>query len=94
VKTILRLTFRIDRKKVLKHHPDKKANSGDSNDDAFFKCIQKAYETMLHADRRRQFDSIDPYYIDLQDEVPSAQDIETSKNPEITFFKVVILTMI
>jgi len=29
------------RKKVLKHHPDKKANSGDSNDDAFFKCIQK-----------------------------------------------------
>jgi hypothetical protein len=31
----------IDRKKVLKHHPDKKAGSGDTNDDALFKCIQK-----------------------------------------------------
>ncbi|KAG8958841.1 hypothetical protein FRC03_008751, partial [Tulasnella sp. 419] len=33
------------RKKVLKHHPDKKAGlAGDSNDDAFFKCIAKATE--------------------------------------------------
>ena len=31
----------LDRKKVLKHHPDKKAGSGDTNDDALFKCIQK-----------------------------------------------------
>jgi len=31
----------IDRKKVLKHHPDKKASSGNTNDDDFFKCIQK-----------------------------------------------------
>lgn len=31
-----------DRKKVLKHHPDKKAGAaGDSNDDSFFKCIAK-----------------------------------------------------
>jgi hypothetical protein len=35
------LCLRADRKKVLKHHPDKKAGSGDANDDAFFKCIQK-----------------------------------------------------
>lgn len=29
------------RKKVLKHHPDKKASAGHSDDDSFFKCIQK-----------------------------------------------------
>lgn len=32
----------IDRRKVLRHHPDKKAGvSGGTNDDSFFKCIQK-----------------------------------------------------
>ena len=46
----------VDRKKVLKHHPDKKAGvAGDSNDDAFFKCIQKAMEVLTHPERRRQF---------------------------------------
>jgi len=29
------------RKKVLKHHPDKKAAAGAVDDDNFFKCIQK-----------------------------------------------------
>lgn len=29
------------RKKVLKHHPDKRAASGATEDDSFFKCIQK-----------------------------------------------------
>lgn len=29
------------RKKVLKHHPDKKASAGQNDDDSFFKCIQK-----------------------------------------------------
>lgn len=29
------------RKKVLKHHPDKKAAVGAVDDDSFFKCIQK-----------------------------------------------------
>lgn len=30
---------------MLRHHPDKKAGqAGDSNDDAFFKCIQKGEE--------------------------------------------------
>ncbi|KIO27613.1 hypothetical protein M407DRAFT_243304 [Tulasnella calospora MUT 4182] len=75
------------RKKVLKHHPDKKANQGDSNDDAFFKCIQKAYEVLMHADRRRQFDSIDPYYLDLEDDVPTAETVERAKDPERAFFQ-------
>ncbi|KAG8852479.1 hypothetical protein FRB96_008667 [Tulasnella sp. 330] len=75
------------RKKVLKHHPDKKANSGDSNDDAFFKCIQKAHEVLLDKERRRQFDSIDPYYIKMEDAVPTAKDISGAKDPDRAFFK-------
>lgn len=47
------------RKKVLKHHPDKKAASGNVNDDAFFKCIQKAMEILSDPVKRRQYDSVD-----------------------------------
>ena len=49
------------RKKVLKHHPDKKAAAGKGNeDDSFFKCIQKSTETLLDPVKRRQWDSVDP----------------------------------
>lgn len=47
------------RKKVLKHHPDKKAAQGHTEDDQFFKCIQKATEVLLDPVRRRQYDSVD-----------------------------------
>ncbi|OAA55173.1 Heat shock protein DnaJ [Cordyceps fumosorosea ARSEF 2679] len=47
------------RKKVLKHHPDKKAASGKTEDDQFFKCIQKANEVLMDPTRRRQYDSVD-----------------------------------
>jgi len=47
------------RKKVLKHHPDKKAAQGRSEDDQFFKCIQKATEVLLDPVKRRQYDSVD-----------------------------------
>ena len=47
------------RKKVLKHHPDKKAAAGKVEDDGFFKCIQKATEMLLDPVKRRQFDSVD-----------------------------------
>ncbi|KAF2712084.1 DnaJ-domain-containing protein, partial [Pleomassaria siparia CBS 279.74] len=50
---------RAHRKKVLKHHPDKKAAVGGSEDDQFFKCIQKATEVLLDPVKRRQFDSVD-----------------------------------
>ncbi|KAH6651662.1 DnaJ domain-containing protein [Truncatella angustata] len=50
---------RAHRKKVLKHHPDKKAASGAAEDDNFFKCIQKATEVLLDPVKRRQFDSVD-----------------------------------
>lgn len=47
------------RKKVLKHHPDKKAAAGRTEDDQFFKCIQKATEVLLDPVKRRQYDSVD-----------------------------------
>lgn len=47
------------RKKVLKHHPDKRAASGATEDDSFFKCIGKATEVLSDPVRRRQFDSVD-----------------------------------
>ena len=50
---------RAHRKKVLKHHPDKKAAAGRADDDNFFKCIQKATEILLDPVKRRQFDSVD-----------------------------------
>ncbi|KAL2117722.1 hypothetical protein VTJ04DRAFT_7382 [Mycothermus thermophilus] len=50
---------RAHRKKVLKHHPDKKAAQGRADDDNFFKCIQKATEILLDPVKRRQFDSVD-----------------------------------
>lgn len=50
---------RAHRKKVLKHHPDKKAAAGATEDDQFFKCIQKATEVLLDPVKRRQFDSVD-----------------------------------
>jgi hypothetical protein len=76
----------IDRKKVLKHHPDKKAASTgapasdtaaallginvsqNTNDDAFFKCIQKAHEVLTNPEKRRQFDSVDPAFMEEEEE--------------------------
>ena len=39
---LLRSPLTVVRKKVLKHHPDKKAQAGGSvDDDGYFKCLQK-----------------------------------------------------
>ncbi|KAJ1731334.1 Zuotin [Coemansia biformis] len=51
---------RSHRKKVLRHHPDKKAAHGHANDDGFFKCIQKAFDILTDPTKRRQWDSVDP----------------------------------
>ncbi|KAF7792190.1 hypothetical protein EIP86_003222 [Pleurotus ostreatoroseus] len=76
------------RKKVLKHHPDKKAGAvGDSNDDAFFKCIQKAMEVLTNPERRRQFDSVDPYYEELEQDVPTEKSLKGVKDIDSYFFK-------
>ncbi|KZF22683.1 DnaJ-domain-containing protein [Xylona heveae TC161] len=52
---------RAHRKKVLKHHPDKKAAAGTADDDSFFKCIQKATEVLTDPVKRRQYDSVDEH---------------------------------
>lgn len=72
---------------MLKHHPDKKAGSGDADNDQFFKCIQKALEILSNPERRRQFDSVDPYYESLDDKTDlEALSKKAAKNPE-SFFK-------
>ena len=77
-----------DRKKVLKHHPDKKAGlAGDANDDAFFKCISKAMDVLTNKEKRRQFDSVDPEFQRVFDDVPTASEIKNSKDPNAAFFK-------
>ena len=57
---------------MLKHHPDKKAAAGRTEDDNFFKCIQKATDVLLDPVKRRQFDSVDEE-ADVQP--PSKKDI-------------------
>ncbi|KAJ2238332.1 Zuotin [Coemansia sp. RSA 1722] len=59
------------RKKVLRHHPDKKAAQGRLNDDGFFKCIQKAFEILTDPTKRRQWDSVDPA---ISADIPSAKE--------------------
>jgi DnaJ family protein C protein 2 len=76
--------FSTDRKKVLKHHPDKKASTTtteapstilglntnqNTNDDAFFKCIQKAHEVLTNSEKRRQFDSVDPEFLETEEDI-------------------------
>jgi DnaJ family protein C protein 2 len=55
---------------VLLHHPDKKA---DKNDDAFFKCIAKAFDTLMNPVSRRQYDSVDFGMALVEEDVPSAK---------------------
>ncbi|KDR77354.1 hypothetical protein GALMADRAFT_120569 [Galerina marginata CBS 339.88] len=86
------------RKKVLKHHPDKKASTApaapnslylagvnqNTNDDAFFKCIQKAHEVLTNPEKRRQFDSVDPVFMELEEDMPNAAEF---KSKSLDFFK-------
>ncbi|KAI8365973.1 uncharacterized protein BYT42DRAFT_148760 [Radiomyces spectabilis] len=48
------------KRKVLRHHPDKKAHTeGGIHDDSFFKCISKAYGILSDPAKRPLYDSID-----------------------------------
>ena len=88
IDAFLTVVFMPDRKKVLKHHPDKKAGiAGETNDDAFFKCIQKAMDVLTNAERRRQFDSVDPYYEELEQADPTEKQLKSVKNMDTYFFK-------
>ncbi|KAF8056964.1 DnaJ-domain-containing protein, partial [Lyophyllum atratum] len=87
------------RKKVLKHHPDKKASTitpnetilginvnQNTNDDAFFKCIQKAHEVLTNAEKRRQFDSVDPAFLEAEEDIAGITAAEY-KTKKLEFFK-------
>jgi DnaJ family protein C protein 2 len=79
---------------VLKHHPDKKASSTaptstsafltgvnlNTNDDAFFKCISKAHEVLSNPEKRRQFDSVDPHFLDLEEDMPTAAETKVRRS--------------
>jgi DnaJ family protein C protein 2 len=86
------LIISADKKKVLKHHPDKKSSTShgtSTNDDAFFKCIQKAMDVLTNPERRRQFDSVDPHYMELEEDAPTAKTFAGLKGAELerAFFR-------
>lgn len=63
------------RKKVLKHHPDKRKAQGENineNND-FFTCITMAYETLGNPAKRKAYDSVDPHF---DNSLPSNSEIK------------------
>jgi len=70
---------------VLRHHPDKRKAAGEEirNDDDYFTCITRAYETLSVAARRRAYDSVDP---DFDDQVPPINATNKSRFFEVLFF--------
>lgn len=61
------------RKKVLRHHPDKRAASGQSENDNFFKCIQRATDILQDPVKRRQYDSVDE---NAEVDPPAKKDVQ------------------
>ncbi|KAM7437269.1 DnaJ (Hsp40) [Porites harrisoni] len=57
------------KKKVLKHHPDKKTSNPDASDSkiseqSLFACITIANDILSNKSKRRAYDSVDPYFDD------------------------------
>lgn len=63
------------RKKVLKHHPDKRKGLGEEikPDDDYFTCITMAYETLGNNTKRRSYDSVDP---EFDNNIPSGSELK------------------
>jgi curved DNA-binding protein CbpA len=96
---------RAYRKKVLKHHPDKKQDRA-SGDDNYFKCVQKgipiifldiflrsiiAYEFMSDPNNRRQYDSIDPAFDTLIPRELDSEDFFATFGPMYVFVITIFL---
>jgi len=77
---------RAYKKKVLKHHPDKRRHAGltvkDEEND-YFTCITRAFEVLGVPAKRKSYDSVDPKF---DDDVPDKQMAETKDFYE-TFLK-------
>ena len=65
---------RAYKKKVLKHHPDKRRHAGlavkDEEND-YFTCITRAFEVLGGPAKRKSYDSVDPKF---DDDVPDSFD--------------------
>ena len=74
---------------MLRHHPDKRKAAGEEirNDDDYFTCITRAYETLSVAARRRAFDSVDP---EFDDQVPPIN----ATNKSSRFYEVKVLSFL
>jgi DnaJ homolog subfamily C member 2 len=48
--------------------------------------IDTAFDVLMNAERRRQFDSVDPYYMDLEEDTPTLTTFPKNASPE-KFFK-------
>ncbi|XP_045483429.1 dnaJ homolog subfamily C member 2 [Harmonia axyridis] len=71
---IIRIAYR---KKVLKHHPDKRKAKGEEikSDDDYFTCITMANETLGNALKRRSYDSVDP---EFDNNIPLPSEIKNN----------------
>ncbi|XP_059614764.1 dnaJ homolog subfamily C member 2 [Phlebotomus argentipes] len=66
---------RAYRKIVLIHHPDKRKAKGEDvrQDDDYFTCITRAYETLGTPLKRRSYDSVDP---EFDDNLPTEAEVK------------------
>lgn len=66
-----------DKHKILKHHPDKRKAMGEEirDDDDYFTCITRAWETLGNPVKRRSYDSVDPYF---NDNLPEEKETKES----------------
>lgn len=74
------------RYKVLRHHPDKRRALGEDirEDDDYFTCITKAFETLGVPSKRRAYDSIDPEFDnDVPDQLPSTKPTKSDGSPNL-----------
>ncbi|XP_012282256.1 dnaJ homolog subfamily C member 2 [Orussus abietinus] len=68
---------RAYKQKILKHHPDKRKALGEEvrQDDDYFTCITRAWETLGNPVKRRSYDSVDPYF---NDDLPDEKDAKSN----------------
>ena len=73
------------KKKVLKHHPDKKTSQPTATDlkiseQSLFACITTANDILSNKSKRRAYDSVDPHF---DDSIPSVNANSKSNFVEI-----------
>jgi len=78
---------RAYKRKVLRHHPDKRRGRGehvdDDNNTDYFTCITRSYEVLGSEVRRRAYDSVDEA---ANDSVPALGSAETAPDAFYTAF--------